>query len=114
MAIEQADPHLFKTGGVRKILEGIARGILVEEPLNDPEIENDRRIVCQNCPHIDKKNVMCGICHCFLIVKTASLVNINPHTGESEITHCPKNFWTDKYSKSFFTNNNLEHDSQKV
>lgn len=95
----------FKEGW-RKILKGIAAGLIVKEKLNNPEIEAFRRKTCNQvlpidaegnfCNNRDTKADLCKVCGCFLDLKISSKTNFDPHLKEIVITHCPKGYWHDK------------------
>lgn len=65
-----------------KILEGIKNRIFKQEHIE--EIANERRSICEKCPHIDKEGKLCamkgtqpccGKCGCSLSLKTRSLAS---------------------------------------
>lgn len=88
----------FESKGLKKLVLNVIEGVIVEEPLTDPEIILERQKICSSCEDMDRKNKMCKICKCFLEIKTKSKVNKKPN-GKSEITHCPVNKWLDIFSK---------------
>lgn len=104
MEVEELNEKFTQKNLALRLLEKAAHGLLVEEDLNDPEIEEQRRRTCIECEFYNQKSIACMACGCFLATKTKSLVNINITTGESEITHCPHNYWEDEFSKSYFLN----------
>lgn len=73
----------------------VAAQVLVIDHV-EGEIARKRMSVCLMCPYRDPKNEVCGICHCFLDLKTTSETNWNPERLRQEITHCPKGKWDDK------------------
>lgn len=99
---ESGEMDFEAKGLVRRLKAALAQGLIVEKDLNDPSITEKRRRTCWECDFMDKQNITCNKCGCMLEVKTKSLVNVNPETGKSEITHCPDNRWQDKFSKSYF------------
>lgn len=63
-----------------KILEGLKNRMFKQEHIE--EIANERRAICEKCPHIDKKGTeclvkgtqpCCGKCGCSLALKLRSL-----------------------------------------
>lgn len=88
----------FKSTGLKSFALKVLQGVIVEEPITDPEIILERQAVCSSCDAMDHKNAMCSICKCFLEVKTKSKVN-KKKNGGSEITYCPLNKWLDDFSK---------------
>ena len=77
-----------------KITEKIIRGLLVKEELEDPKVVEFRRGECGKCDmRVDKK---CGICKCFITIKTESKVHLEIEKMEYRQTHCPLGIWNDK------------------
>lgn len=101
----------FEVTGLRKLMGKAAAGLLVVEPLNNPELTEFRRDQCWECPNRDPKNLTCNICKCFLEEKTLSLTNRTKKFG-IEITHCPIGNWNDieivEYYKSLRNANKEE------
>jgi hypothetical protein len=109
MVEEQSSFNQFVKKGWRKILKGIAAGLIVQEKLDSHKPEDQalmefRRDVCSGneqkgilpCKFRDKPNDMCKVCGCFLDVKIASKTNFDPKKRKIVITHCPNGFWGDK------------------
>jgi len=80
------------------ILDEIAKlaasTILVEEEV-EQALAAWRMEVCQSCDFIQRSNLRCKVCKCYLEVKTLSKINLNPKRARQEITHCPKGKWND-------------------
>ncbi|HQU61468.1 MAG TPA: hypothetical protein PLU64_19805, partial [Saprospiraceae bacterium] len=55
-----------------------------------------RMNACRACPNFDKESQQCGVCLCYMDVKTTLLRNRNPYKGgRIEVTHCPEGRWGD-------------------
>lgn len=104
---EKTTSDLFVVRGWRKIAGLIARGLIVETPLNNPELTEWRRDQCLQCPNMDRKNIMCNICKCFLEEKTLAKTN-KLITGDIVVTHCPEGKWNDLEIANFYNNNNAD------
>jgi hypothetical protein len=77
-----------------EILKLAAAKILVEEEI-EQEIADWRMGICFACPVLDKKEIRCKACKCFMEVKTKAKTNFNPKKLRYEITHCPMGKWSD-------------------
>jgi len=81
---------------LERIQREAAELILVVEKLDrnaDAETISFRKAQCNLCPfRIEDK---CGICKCFIDIKTTTKVN-RRIDGTKEITHCPKGRWGDQ------------------
>lgn len=75
-------------------LKVAARVVLVNETVEPIEAEG-RYMVCKSCKFRDKKKDMCGVCGCFLDIKTGAKTNWNALKLRNEITHCPMGYWDD-------------------
>lgn len=60
------------------------------------ELAEWRMSVCRACPDFKPKNQKCGVCGCYLEIKTACYTNRNPKKMRTEFTHCPNGKWNDK------------------
>lgn len=79
----------------------VAAKTLVIEEVADSEAQR-RMSVCEGCDKMKKGSVQCGICHCFLDLKTKSATNLNPLAGREEITHCPLGRWGDLETANYY------------
>ena len=61
----------------------------------DPFVAGHRMLTCEACDKMDKKEVRCKICKCYLEVKTKTKTNLNPKKLRYEVTHCPLGRWDD-------------------
>lgn len=77
-----------------RALRVAAKAILVKETV-DPVEAQRRYSICGSCKYRDVENDTCGVCHCFLDVKTGAKENWNALKLRNEITHCPMGFWGD-------------------
>jgi hypothetical protein len=84
----------FANKGWRKLAAQLAEGLILVEEITDFEIINFRKEQCLKCPNMDKENKMCGICKCFLSIKTKAKTNRTPNG--IQVTHCPIGNWNDK------------------
>ena len=85
------------------ILSTIADKVLTVEKMKNPFIIEARLKTCQGCPMLDKKNVSCTVCGCFMNVKTTLKYNINPKKlGRIERTHCPLGRWDDVERANYY------------
>lgn len=75
-------------------LKVAAKTILVNESVEPLEAER-RYGICGTCKFRDEKKDMCGVCGCFLDVKTGAKTNWNAKRFRNEITHCPMGYWGD-------------------
>lgn len=64
--------------GLKQISEGLKNSLITKDSIE--EIAAKRNEICQNCPH--RKNDKCGVCGCFIHLKTRCLS-----------CECPKFFW---------------------
>lgn len=75
-------------------LKVAARVVLVQENIDGEEAAR-RLSVCMGCEFREEKNNRCGVCNCFLDLKTAAKTNWNARRLRNEITHCPTGKWGD-------------------
>ncbi|MCB0581403.1 MAG: hypothetical protein KDD10_19090 [Phaeodactylibacter sp.] len=79
----------------KAIKAGAKAALSVEEHGND-SITKQRMETCDSCPNFQADSQQCGVCGCFMDVKTTLLRNRNPYAGgRVEITHCPEGRWGD-------------------
>lgn len=95
----------FTVKGWRKLAGMIAQGLVVVQPLNDDALTEWRRDQCWGCDEIDKKNIMCKKCGCFLEEKTKAKTN-RTITGDIVVTHCPLGKWNDIEIANHYNNTN--------
>jgi len=80
--------------------------LLAETLLTDKETtvnEATRRFeICKTCEHYDPENMTCGVCGCFMDIKTTLETNHNPLKLRTEKTHCPLGNWGDKEIANFY------------
>lgn len=65
----------------------------------DAETIAFRKAQCNLCPF--RQDDKCGICKCFIDIKTTTKVN-RRIDGTKEVTHCPKGRWKDQNLVSFY------------
>lgn len=73
------------------IKEMIGERLVTKEWLNDDELTDARRAVCNGCPMND--GTICKMCKCVLSVKTRAKTNYNIFHLHLETTHCPMGKW---------------------
>jgi len=76
------------------LLKKLAEGLLPVEHVTD-EVKSVRLSVCNSCENLERDQMRCNICGCFLEVKAGCLVNFNPKKVRKELTHCPMGKWND-------------------
>lgn len=64
--------------------------------LDNEAIAEARMKTCEGCNRFDKENLTCGVCGCFMDIKTKLEVYRNAKKLRNEITHCPMGKWGDK------------------
>jgi hypothetical protein len=79
----------------------LAKNLIVETETTD-EIAAERMAVCMNCEHRKEQENKCGVCGCFLDLKTKAETNLNPKKARTEITHCPLGKWGDLEITNFY------------
>jgi len=79
----------------------LAKNLLVESETTDG-IASERMAVCMTCKHRQEQENKCGVCGCFLDLKTKAESNVNPKNGRIEITHCPIGKWGDIEIANFY------------
>lgn len=73
-----------------------ARAVLSAGEHNDPALTLARMNTCKKCPNFNAETMQCGVCGCYMDVKTTLLRNRNPYAaGRVEVTHCPEGRWND-------------------
>lgn len=78
----------------KQALKLAAKTFIVKEAASN-EVAAERMAICSGCEHMNHEEIKCGVCGCFLDLKTASAVNWNPAKMRNEITHCPLGKWGD-------------------
>jgi len=69
---------------------------LAVEELNDP-VESKRRLsICRGCDQFRKDSQTCGVCGCYMDIKTGLKTNRDGVLGKIVKTHCPLGRWGDK------------------
>jgi len=71
-----------------------AATVLVRERV-DPETAKRRSRVCHPCPELEKPQLRCKVCGCYMKAKVWSKVNRSPRRPLGEVTHCPLGKWGD-------------------
>lgn len=84
-----------------RALKVAAKKLIVKSTV-EANIAAERYKICLGCEFRDEANDQCGVCHCFLDLKTASETNWNPAKLRNEITHCPKGRWNDKETANLY------------
>ena len=80
------------------IIKQLAKITLAVEEHGVPELSEFRLNICRACENFEKEMEQCGVCGCFMDIKTTLFTNRNPHAaGRIEITHCPLGKWMDKH-----------------
>lgn len=80
------------------ITKTVAKIVLSVEKHNLPELTAFRMNTCKRCDKFESEDETCGVCGCFMDVKTELFSNINPTVlGRIEITHCPLGKWKDMH-----------------
>lgn len=75
-------------------LKAAAKGLVLDDVPFD--VSEFRYQTCKTCDKRKPETDQCGICNCFLKLKSGSKTNINPLRARTEITHCPLGKWNDK------------------
>lgn len=78
---------------VFEALKVAARGLVLDEVPAD--VQEIRYQTCLSCDKRKPETDQCGICNCFLQLKSGAKTNLNPLKGRTEITHCPIGKWGD-------------------
>ena len=71
-----------------------AKTLLVHDQV-DSETRDNRLNTCLSCEKMQKEHMKCGMCGCYVEIKSGSMTNFNPKKGRNEITHCPLGRWGD-------------------
>lgn len=80
----------------RKAAKAGAKAVLSAGEHNNEALTIARMNACRACPNFDADSQQCGVCGCYMDVKTTLLRNHNPYKGgRIEITHCPEGRWGD-------------------
>lgn len=83
------------------VFKAAAEFVFVKEYVPEGVAEM-RMATCITCPDFQGKNKMCGVCGCFLEVKTKSLTNRSKKRPTGETTHCPLGKWGDKETANYY------------
>lgn len=78
---------------IEKITHTLADALIVDKKVSK-EVAEWRMSICQACEH--RNDNKCGVCGCFLDLKTKSATNFNPKRMAYEVTHCPLGRWDDE------------------
>lgn len=81
-------------------LKVAAKGLVIDEV--EKEIADKRYSTCLGCDKRKPETDQCGICNCFLQLKSSSKTNHNPLSIRQEITHCPIGRWDDKQTANYY------------
>lgn len=76
---------------VKKLAAGIA---IVQDHVSG-KVAKTRYEICLKCPNRKPENDTCGICGCYLDLKTKAYSNRTKERPFGEITHCPIGNWGD-------------------
>lgn len=93
---------------INQALKFGARTFLTVEKLNNSEIEAFRMNTCRACEQFDSEDLTCGVCGCFMDVKTTlktnkTFVRSGVKVGmRIEETHCPLGKWNDKETANYY------------
>lgn len=79
-----------------KILKQGADKLFRAELLEDQQKVDFRMDVCSKCENFNTEDQTCGICGCFMEVKTTHKTTRNIRKMRIETTHCPMGKWDDK------------------
>lgn len=79
----------------------LAKNLLTDEYVSVEE-GNRRFEICKDCDRYQTNNMKCGVCDCFMDIKTTLLTNINPTKLRTEKTHCPLGRWGDIETANFY------------
>lgn len=69
-----------KTKFLKDFAEGLKNSIIKDEQIE--LLHKERMSICETCEHYKTQTSQCGVCGCFMPIKTRSLN-----------TKCPKNLW---------------------
>ena len=75
-----------------------AKALLAVEEHGFENLSEWRMNICQSCPNFRAESLQCGVCGCYMDIKTTLATNRNPHAlGRIEVTHCPQGRWNDAH-----------------
>lgn len=78
------------------IVKAAAKVLLSVEEHGNKALTEFRMNQCRGCDKFNEETQQCGICGCYMDVKTTLATNRNPEKfGRIEITHCPTGNWGD-------------------
>lgn len=79
-----------------EVVKAGAKAALAVEEHGDQALTDARMETCRGCPRFEAESQQCGVCGCYMDIKTKLLRNRNPHAmGRIEVTHCPEGRWGD-------------------
>jgi hypothetical protein len=79
-----------------QFLKAGAKIVFEVELLKDRALVDFRMNTCRGCNKFDKEEQTCGVCGCFMDVKTTHKTTRNLKKLRIETTHCPMGKWNDK------------------
>ena len=79
-----------------RFLKAGAKIVFEVELLKDPALVEFRMNTCRGCDLLDPEDLTCGVCGCFMDVKTTQKLSRNLKKLRTETTHCPEGLWNDK------------------
>ena len=79
-----------------RFLKAGAKIVFEAELLKDTALVDFRMETCQGCDKFQQDDQSCGVCGCFMDVKTHHKVSRNLKKLRIETTHCPLGKWNDK------------------
>lgn len=86
-----------------KIKKGLGKFFLAVEDLNDDELAEMRYNTCKACTKYIEETDQCGVCRCYMSVKTELKTNRDPElNGKIVETHCPLGKWNDKELADYY------------
>jgi len=79
---------------VNEVLKFGASQVFQVEEVEEEE-KSIRLAICESCEHFQDQSRQCGICKCFMDVKTGTKIHRNVLKMRYEVTHCPVGKWMD-------------------
>lgn len=78
-----------------------ARGVSTEKVPAD--VQAERIGICEACPRFWKASRQCGVCKCFMDVKTKLVYDpvLSVKRGTATKTYCPQGLWDEWGGKDF-------------
>lgn len=88
---------------VRQLKKAGAKLLLSVEEMEDKDAVKSRLDVCRDCEELQTKTMQCGVCGCFMDIKTGLKTNRDPDlNGQVVYTHCPLGKWGDKDLANYY------------